>query len=68
MTEPYKTIFLQWGHRSDWDSLTWCQDRIDDDDVEYVRKDLYDELRVELKTVKAELTTRKLPPYVGPYE
>ena len=40
MTEPYGHIFLQWGHRSDWDSLTWCQDRIDDDDVEYVRKDL----------------------------
>ena len=42
MSESYKTIFLQWGNHSDWESLTWCQDRIDDDDVEYIRKDLHD--------------------------
>ena len=24
--------------------MTWCQDRINDSDVEYIRKELYDEL------------------------
>ena len=48
MTEPYGHIFLQWGHRADWESLTWCADRIDDDDVEYVRKDLHDEAAADL--------------------
>ena len=54
-TEPYESIFLQWGHHADWESLTWCQDKIDDDDVEYVRKDLYDNLRVKYDAAMKEM-------------
>ena len=45
--KPYETIYLQWGNHADWDSITWCADEIDDDDVEYIRKDIYDELKAE---------------------
>ena len=51
MTEPYGHIFLQWGNHADWDSITWSQDKIDDDDVEYVRKDTCDDLLEVLRVI-----------------
>jgi len=34
-TKPYKRIYLQWeGHA---DEVTWCQDKINDSDLEYCR-------------------------------
>ena len=47
MTNPHERIFLQWENHSDWSAITWCEDRVEDDDVEYVRIDLYDKLQAE---------------------
>lgn len=54
MTEAPKEIFLIKGDCEDdfdwtdasW-SITWCKDKINEDDIEYIRKDIYDELNRE---------------------
>ena len=51
MTKPYGHIFLQWGNHADWDSITWCQDKIDDDDVEYVRRATVDDMLDVLQVI-----------------
>jgi len=39
MKKPPKVIYLQWNNPDeDWGVL-WCPDRINDDDVEYIKKD-----------------------------
>lgn len=54
MEAPEK-IYLQWPEQeapegsSELDPvyITWCQDRIETSDVEYIRKDLFDALRAD---------------------
>lgn len=54
METPEK-IYLQWPDQeppegsSELDPvyITWCQDRIETSDVEYIRKDLFDALRAD---------------------
>jgi hypothetical protein len=42
-------IYLQWIPEKTWydDQVTWCEDRINDDDVEYIKKSTAT-LRLEL--------------------
>lgn len=41
MTDAPERIYLQWSPEIDGtDQVTWCWDRIDDEDVPYVRADL----------------------------
>ena len=55
METPEK-IYLQWPDQEppegsseiDPEYITWCQDRIEDHDVEYVRKDLLDQALAEI--------------------
>ena len=55
MTKPHKIIFLQCTDAPLSDDSTWCADKIHDDDVEYVRKDLYDKLQTEIIAMRATL-------------
>ena len=46
--EPYKTIYMQYcADKSNFE--TWCQDRVNDGDIEYVLKSDYDELEKQNK-------------------
>ena len=40
--EAHKEIYLQWEGDPDefYEGVTWCQDKINDNDVMYVRMDL----------------------------
>lgn len=40
-------IYLQL-HGPDDEEATWCKDRIRHNDVEYIRKDLYDDLKNQI--------------------
>jgi len=46
-----KIIYLQ----VDQTEVTWCQDKINDSDVEYIRKDIYDSLKEENERLKKVL-------------
>jgi hypothetical protein len=54
-SEPPETIYLQWSGSPD--ETTWCTDRIEAEDVEYVRADLVAELR-KYKAVFSDCTLR----------
>lgn len=64
----HKTIYLQVeGERSLEGGVTWCEDKINDSDVEYIRKDLFDAQHKRLETLErifgsatAEKTINKL--------
>jgi len=47
----YDAIYLQMcdDENSEWcDTVTWCQDRVHDSDVKYIRDDLVESLRQQL--------------------
>jgi hypothetical protein len=55
MNEAPKTIYLSTDDNEefDWvnhDNVKWCENRIDDTDIKYIRKDKYDALHAEFKT------------------
>ena len=62
-TEPHRVIYLQWGNHADWDSMTWCQDRVDDDDVAYIRRDIFYTLELEAELYREELGEVKTENY-----
>ena len=37
MREAPEVIYLQWADGESYDDNTWCQDQINDDDIEYVK-------------------------------
>lgn len=39
MSKPDERLWLQWEGDGEGE-VTWCQDKINDDDIEYVREDL----------------------------
>ena len=41
MTNPPKLIYLQWNPNGE---STWCRDKINDDDIEYVVKSHYESI------------------------
>lgn len=42
MSELPEVIYLQWIPEKTWydDTVTWCEDQINDDDVKYIRADV----------------------------
>ena len=44
--EAPERIYLQLG---DPDEETWCQDKVNDDDTEYIRADIVERLNLELR-------------------
>lgn len=49
----YDVIYLQVSNGGEelWSGdVTWCQDRIHDEDIKYIRADLVEKLRLELET------------------
>lgn len=62
MSKPPPRIFLQWfgenyaDHEGPPDTTTWCEDKINDDDVEYVRKDRIEKVFKQLADVYEKAT------------
>jgi hypothetical protein len=54
ITKPHERIWLQTEAESTGE-MTWCEDKINDDDVEYVRVDLFASLKVENEASKEML-------------
>jgi predicted nuclease with TOPRIM domain len=56
--KAYKIIYLQVDGDSfgEWEGQTWCQDRINDTDVEYILKSEYDALQSELDRLRPLVT------------
>jgi hypothetical protein len=46
--KPPKTIYLQWEDHDDYDGASWCEDRLSDEDIEYVQA-------TELATLRAQV-------------
>jgi len=49
-----KKIYLQTEEDSEddeWEGRTWCEDRINNDDVEYIRSDINAELKKQFKAL-----------------
>ena len=41
MSEAPKIIYLQWiPDKGIFDEITWCEDEINSDDIEYIKKDI----------------------------
>lgn len=53
MPEPYSRIWLQWDPEGE---TSWCQDKINEDDIEYVRVESVEEelLKTALRCGQAE--------------
>lgn len=61
----HERIYLQPGTGDD---ATWCQDRINDDDIEYVRADLYAAAQAEIERLEdALLDIKELAELGGRY-
>jgi hypothetical protein len=45
--KPYETIYLQWSE----EEVSWCQDRINDDDITYTLKSTADKCEQELRNI-----------------
>lgn len=56
----YPRIFLQ-PNEAGIGEHTWCQDRIEDTDIEYIRSDIADELLVALDELVECLTVGYVP-------
>ena len=62
MNEAPKTIFLNNSDLEgnwDWDyheGITWSSDRIDDTDIEYIRKDEYDQAQARIERLEEALS------------
>lgn len=54
MIPDYPRIYLQ-PNEAGIGRHTWCQDRIEDTDIEYIRSDIADELMAALKAAHAAL-------------
>jgi len=49
--KPHERIWLQWEEHDFYDGgevITWCENKINDSDVEYIRKDIYDKRNEEI--------------------
>jgi len=63
MSDAPKRIWLQWDGSADEDEVgepyppevTWCQDRVFDRDVEYVRADEIERLKAELQLTRGAM-------------
>ena len=61
MSESPELLYLQWtGSELDSDS-TWCSNKINDDDVEYIKKSTSDRLRGLLECIEKNVREHKYP-------
>ena len=60
MREAPEVIYLQWSDGENYEDNTWCQDQINDDDVEYIKKATTDRW-LELLRDLAEWTSDTVP-------
>ena len=49
-----KQIYLQAYDSDSYDDNTWCVDRINDEDIEYILQSEYDQLKAENDQLRAE--------------
>lgn len=52
--QPPKQIYLQAYDSESYDDNTWCQDKITDDDIEYILQSEYDQLKAENERLQIE--------------
>lgn len=55
---PPEKIYLQWFDPIDFsesEEVTWCKDQIEKTDPEYIRKDLYNELKQAMRDTLLEI-------------
>lgn len=52
--QPPKQIYLQAYDSDSYDDNTWCQDKITDDDIEYILQSEYNQLKSENDKLRAE--------------
>ena len=54
MSEAPEIIYLQWIPEKTWydDTVTWCEDEINDDDIEYIKASTATRLRGLLRRVE----------------
>jgi len=45
--QPPKQIYLQAYESNSYDDNTWCQNKINDEDIEYILQSEYDQLKAE---------------------
>jgi hypothetical protein len=55
--KPPDRIFLPWEAYEKYYDSTWCDTLYKDTDVEYIRMDLYDQLKAELDALKERVKT-----------
>ncbi len=57
MSDEPKRIYLQQPEHAikEYEGCTWCSDRIDDTDTEYIRNDLYAELQAQVEALEQKL-------------
>ena len=48
MSKAPKIVYLQW-HSHDYIDITWCEDKLEDTDVEYIRRDIADKMLAACK-------------------
>ena len=53
--QPPKQIYLQAYESDSYDVNTWCQDKITDEDIEYILQSEYDQLKSENEKLKEAL-------------
>lgn len=53
--QPPKQIYLQAYDGDSYDDNTWCQDKITDDDIEYILQSEYDQLKSENEKLREAL-------------
>ena len=60
--KPHERIWLQWeehGFYGSGEVITWCENKINDSDIEYIRKDIYDKLKKEFDKYKVDILVEK---------
>jgi Mg/Co/Ni transporter MgtE len=50
--QPPKQIYLQAYDSDSYDDNTWCVDRINDEDIEYILQSEYDQLKAEIERLQ----------------
>lgn len=50
-----KQIYLQAYESDSYDDNTWCQDKINDEDIEYILQSEYDQLKAENERLREAL-------------
>lgn len=52
MKNPPSVIYLQWDNDDPYEGVTWCTDRINDEDIEYIKGEHITELENAMKIIQ----------------